>query len=333
MREVSTAFDLLDTLFDELFGRLLQRRIQRRVDAQSPLVDALPSEAIDEIASHLLFEVQPGGLLDAEPVHQFHRRRFRGIRGGRVDRAGPHHRLDDDVAAGNRAIEVHRRGIARRRLNEAGKERRLCDCQVAGGLAEIAARSGLDAVEAVAEIDLVQVQLEDLVLGVEVLDVGRENDFFQFPAKRLVAAEEALARELLRDGASALGTAPFPDIADHGGSHTYHIDAVVLVEALVLDRDDGLDEIRRHPFERNLDALFLEDREDGLVGRVEQRRGLGHVPDVAQRVAVGQPGRQVVAEPGNPARAGEQADRQDTDDGDERAGAAGQPGSQELEAG
>ena len=72
-------------------------------------------------------------------------------------------------------------------------------------LAEVAARGGLDAVQAVAEVDLVQIQLEDLLLGVEVLDVRREDDFLQLPAICLVAREEALSRELLRDRAAAFG--------------------------------------------------------------------------------------------------------------------------------
>ena len=47
--------------------------------------------------------------------------------------------------------------------------------------------------------------------------------------------------------------------------------------------------------------------------RVENRRRLDHVPDVAQRLTIGEARRQVVREPGDPAARGEHRDRQDRD--------------------
>jgi hypothetical protein len=58
----------------------------------------------------------------------------------------------------------HRR-IARRGLEQAGQKRGLADRQLFGALVEIALRGGLDAIGAGAEIDPVQIEGEDLVLG------------------------------------------------------------------------------------------------------------------------------------------------------------------------
>lgn len=41
-------------------------------------------------------------------------------------------------------------------------------------------------------------------------------------------------------------------------------------EALVLDREHGLNEVRRHAFERNVDARLLVQREDRLIVAIEE---------------------------------------------------------------
>ena len=81
------------------------------------------------------------------------------------------------------------------------------DRQVGGRLAEVSARGRFGAVEPVAEVDLVQIDLENLVLAVELLDPLRENRFAHLAAKRLVAREEADSRQLLRNRARAFGRA------------------------------------------------------------------------------------------------------------------------------
>jgi hypothetical protein len=61
----------------------------------------------------------------------------------------------------------------------------------------------------------------------------------------------------------------------------------VIVEALILDGEDGIHQTLRDARQRHLDALLAEDREGVLITGVEQRRGLRHRADAAQRVAVG----------------------------------------------
>ena len=111
-------------------------------------------------------------------------------------------------------------------------------------LAEIAESRRFGAVQAVAEIHLVQIHLENLVLPVELLDPLRENRLAHLAAQRLVAREEADARELLRDRARALRRAPLRDVREHGAHDADAVDAVVVVEARVLDRDDGIAQMR-----------------------------------------------------------------------------------------
>ena len=141
--------------------------VHRGKHAQPALVDALPAEALDELPADLLLEIEAEGLLDLEGVGQL------DLCGSRAaPRCRRRWRPIDTIVCSttlrrrDRAIEVDRRRVARRRLDQAGEQRRFVDVQVAGGLAEVAARRRLDTIQAVAEIHLVQVQLEDLLLRV-----------------------------------------------------------------------------------------------------------------------------------------------------------------------
>jgi hypothetical protein len=128
-------------------------------------------------------------------------------------------------------------------------------------LAEEAERRRFDAVEAVAEIHLVQVQLEDLVLGELTLDPPREHRLFQLAPQRLVGREKALARELLRQRAAALRRAVRAKVVERRGHHANHVDAAVIVETLILDGNDRVHHVGRDLRQRRLDAPLLEDRE------------------------------------------------------------------------
>src|SRR6185503_15547194 len=167
------------------------------------------------------------------------------------------------------------------RLHEAGEQRRFLHVEIARVLAEEAARGRFDAIEAVAEIHLVQIELEDLVLGELALEPPREHRLFQLAPQRLVRREETLARELLRQRASTLRRAMRAQVVERRGEYPYHVDAAVIVKALILDRDDRVHQVRRDVRQRRLDALLLEDRERRPVVLVVQRRRLCHGADVA----------------------------------------------------
>ena len=66
-------------------------------------------------------------------------------------------------------------------------------------LAEHALRHRLDAVDAGAEIDAIEVQLEDLLLAELRLDQEREHRFARLAAVALAIREKQRARQLLRD--------------------------------------------------------------------------------------------------------------------------------------
>ena len=73
-----------------------------------------------------------------------------------------------------------------------------------GAMAEEAPRGGVDAIGAAAEIDAVEIELEDLVLGEFALERERQHAFLDLAAEGAAVGQEDVARELLGDGRSAL---------------------------------------------------------------------------------------------------------------------------------
>src|SRR5207247_8902113 len=73
--------DRLQRLGDGRLGRNLHRHVDRRKHAQAALIDALPTEALDELTADLFFEVLAVRLLGAKAIAQRDARRARRLPG------------------------------------------------------------------------------------------------------------------------------------------------------------------------------------------------------------------------------------------------------------
>jgi hypothetical protein len=104
-------------------------------------------------------------------------------------------------------------------------------------VAEEAARGGVDAVGAAAEIDAVEVELEDLVLAEAPLDRERQDSLADLAAEGAAVGQEDVAGELLGDGRAALSPAALGDADLEGAGHAERVDADMRAVPLVLDRD------------------------------------------------------------------------------------------------
>ena len=102
------------------------------------------------------------------------------------------------------------------------------------------AAGGVDAVGAAAEIDLVEVQLENLVLGELALHRHRQDRLANLAARGIAVVEEDRPRQLLRDGGRALkaavGVAVLPCKVDRAGQ-PLGIDTKMRAVAAILDGD------------------------------------------------------------------------------------------------
>ena len=156
------------------------------------------------------------------------------------------------------AARVRDRVVAGRRGDHAGQQRRLVGLELgrAGarlvGLAarvvaaEVRARGGLDAVGAVAEVDRVEVVAQDPLLGPLAREVVGERGLAQLDEQRaLVLGGERVLDELLGDRRAALDRGLAAHVLVERARDAAQVDALVGVEAAVLDRDDRVLHHRR----------------------------------------------------------------------------------------
>src|SRR5690606_4905026 len=86
---------------------------------------------------------------------------------------------------------------------QGGEESGFGDGQLVERLVEVLQRRRRDAVGAAAEIDLVEIELEDAVLRKRLLDPQRDERLLDLPFDRELVREKEVLRDLLRDGGGA----------------------------------------------------------------------------------------------------------------------------------
>jgi hypothetical protein len=125
----------------------------------------------------------------------------------------------------------------------------------------------------VAEVDDVQVAIEDLLLGHLLLEAGGEHDLLGLALERLLRPELLELHELLGDRRAALADAAGVDVGLERPQHAAEVVAVVHPEAGVLDRQDGVHHVGRDLGQRDGLAvlLVLERRDELAVGGVHVR--------------------------------------------------------------
>jgi hypothetical protein len=138
---------------------------------------------------------------------------------------------------------------------------------------EVALRGGLDAVRLGAVKALVEVELHDLVFAVGLAQLVGERDLFDLSAVGLVRRQELLASQLLGDRASTSDDPAGAKVVERGADDASQVEARVGVEALVLDRDRGLDRDRRDVLQLDGEAVVA------MVADVGQHDLAGAVVD------------------------------------------------------
>ena len=242
--------------------------VDRRPDVER--LDGLVDQGV-ELRQHPVGEIAGGvlplGIADELDVLGM------GVGGlGRGDRAAAHHQVERDAGAAARGLDVGGRRIIGRRLDEAGDDRRLGDRERRRAVPEEAARGGVDAVGAAAEIDAVQIEFEDLVLGEAPFERERQDRLAQLAGEGALVGEEDVAGELLGDGRDAAHPVAAGDAEPEAADDADRIDAEMRAEAAVLDRDHRVAHHRRDPV---VGQPFAEHRAHRLDDRRHWRRGPG----------------------------------------------------------
>ena len=183
------------------------------------------------------------------------------------------HRVQHFVPPAERSPGIAERVVARRGLRQAGEDRRLLEGQLGRRPGKIRLGGRLDPVGVVAVEDLVHVRVEDPGLRPLPRELDREAGLGELPLQRLLAGQVQVPDELLGDRRAALHDLARAHVRDDGARDADRIDAAVLVEAPVLDRDGGLRNPGAHlrPRHRGAVALGGNDTELRAVRRVDER--------------------------------------------------------------
>jgi len=113
------------------------------------------------------------------------------------------------------------------------------------GFAEVKLRRRLKPVHAVAEVDLVGVQRENLGLGEAAFNLDGQQRLLDLAMKRAVGRKKKIARELHGEGRSALYSTARFDVPIGRAGDPPDVDAPVAVELFVFDREQRVTEHRR----------------------------------------------------------------------------------------
>ena len=193
------------------------------------------------------------------PTRRLRRDAERGALGlvgiGGLDEAGLRHAVDHPVAALDGALALAERIVVVRRLRQRREISDFRDGELVDRLVEVDERGGGDAVGAQTEIDLVQVQLDDLVLRVGALDLERQQRFLDLTGERDLVGQKEVLGDLLRDGRGALRPAVRAEVlrvVDRGACDAGEVQPAVLVEVLVLGREEAVDHQLRHRLDRDV---------------------------------------------------------------------------------
>ncbi len=140
--------------------------------------------------------------------------------------------------------------------------------QVGGRLPEIHLRRRGNTVRAAAEIDDVEVELEDLILRERLFELHRGHELADLPGDPVkhvpvAVSEVKVSRQLLGDGARPLFQAEREQVLHHRFTEPDEIDAPVAVEILVFRGDEridhGLGDIGKRQVRPVLDEKLIQD--------------------------------------------------------------------------
>ncbi len=246
---------------DRLLGGGLELRLERRVDLEPARAHGLEAVLVDQLFLDEVEEVLLGtgrvtvAAIEAEVLLL----QLLGLVERDVALIGQC--VEDLVAPLGRALRIAEGVVVGGRLRQPGEQRRLLDVEILHGLVEEDLRGGLDADRGAAVVGAVgsgvEVAVEDLVLRVLVLVLLRHRRLLDLARDRVLGVLDVeVADELLGDGRSALLDLPGLSVRKPGADDGREVDAAVLVEVLVLDRDRGLLEDLRDLLE--LDRLALD---------------------------------------------------------------------------
>ena len=159
------------------------------------------------------------------------------------------------MGAGQRCIGIGNGVVARRRLDAARQHGGFGQAQLIGMLAEEFFAGCFDAENPGAEINTVEIEGEDLILGITRLQIHRQHRFLRLAVEGTAGREEQVLGQLLRQGRAALHHMSRRHVGNAGADHADGIKTEMFAEAAILNGDKGVGDIGGKI--RDLDHLAL----------------------------------------------------------------------------
>ena len=191
--------------------------------------------------------------------HQFHR--FFA-----VERADIDHATDHQIARLTVTLRMAQGIEVGRILDTANDGRTFQGREILGLLAEVSERSGTYSIITPSKINTVEIEFENLRLGVALLDAVRQEHLGNLTLHAGLTALLALflqvvgiARQLLGNGARSLSGLARLEIKISRTHHADVIDTLMLIKALILAGTQGINKDLGHVFDAD-DATILDKK-------------------------------------------------------------------------
>ncbi len=219
------------------------------------------------------------------------------------------HAPQDIKLTGAGPLGVGNRVVGRRRLRETGEHGGLRHIDLGQRFAEVDLGRCGKAVGALTEEDLVDVELQDLILGQIRLDLIGKQDLAKFASERSLTGEEEVPCDLHRNRAGAL-LRPAGQVSQRCAQDRDVVDPAVLIKPLVFRCENRLPhDFRDVPDLDHRPALLPELPEQLPFGRDDPERDLGLV--AGERLKRGQSGIKQGKHEGNEQAANHRQAKQD----------------------
>src|SRR6266446_1284056 len=186
------------------------------------------------------------------------------------------HAIQNGIALNRGTFGIFQRRKSVRTANQAREQRSFGQIQLRRALAEISLRSCFNAVTAGAEIDAVDVELENLVFGEIALDAQSDHCFQQFAADGAASEWETVAGELLGDATGAFLGRAAQDIVNKRTQNSAPVNSTVLIKTRILPGQHGIDKKGRDLIERNLQPVRAGETAINFSIDIEDGVALGH---------------------------------------------------------
>ena len=239
--------------------RMLKFGVQRCADRQPPGIEHVFAKAGHDLAAHFLGKIGCLGGVETALPGNLQRHATGTAHLVRGDEAVLLHLAKDPVAAGGGGAGLADGMVVRRRLGKGCQIGHFLKRQLVERLVEIVQCRRRNTVATHAEIDLVQIEGKDLILGKGPLHTKGQDGFLDLPVDRDLVGQKEILRHLLSDGGGTDGApsrAIVHCVRHNSAEQSARIDTEMRIEGLVLGREKRLYQPRRHRLHRHENTFF-----------------------------------------------------------------------------